>query len=153
MSATMEPIPTDPKELIQFIKSRRILEFTARKEGNLLPYKETLEYILGQMFMQLPEDEKPLTVDPNEIKIPIPSDDVLIKMRSEILEMDREQLNDMFKHNFAVELINPMSRQYSKETDIGIMEKLIKENYETQLDEELKQLKVEQSDSKNDTME
>jgi hypothetical protein len=153
MSATMEPIPTDPKELIQFIKSRRILEFTARKEGNLLPYKETLEYILGQMFMQLPEDEKPLTVDPNEIKIPIPSDDVLIYMRSEILEMDREQLNDMFKHNFAVELINPMSRQYSKETDIGIMEKLIKENYETQLDEELKQLKVEQSDSKNDTME
>lgn len=128
------------QQLWEFVKEREAYEYQLGDQRRNIPYKETMEYFLTKMFESLPEDDRPVVVDPEEIKLPIPPDNVLENMYKQIQTMNGEDMNRMFQETFRADLINSEGRRYRKVKDITIMKEKIRDRA-NQEREEMEMLK------------
>lgn len=128
------------QQLWEFVKERETYEYQLGDQRRNIPYKETMEYFLTKMFESLPEDDRPVVVDPEEIKLPIPPDNVLENMYKQIQTMNGEDMNRMFQETFRADLINSEGRRYRKVKDITIMKEKIRDRA-NQEREEMEMLK------------
>lgn len=136
------------QQLWEFVKERETYEYQLGDQRRNIPYKETMEYFLTKMFESLPENDRPVIVDPEEIKLPIPPEDALENMYEQIQTMNGEDMNRMFQETFRADLINSEGRRYRKVKDITIMKEKIRDraNQEREEMEKMKKSLEETND-------